>query len=224
MGYISVVEDDVSVRELIRCTLSSAGFAVAVYESGEAFLGALSDTDLLPELILLDIMLPGMDGMEVFRRLKNTGEDIPVVFLTAKNTELDKVMGLELGADDYIAKPFGVLELIARVKTVLRRMEKSGGEMKLSAGTVQMDIAAHTVYVAGEKTVLTYKEFEMLKYFMKNKGIVLTRDKLLNEIWGIDADIETRTVDMHIKTLRKKLQSAGAYIKTVRGVGYEFEV
>ena len=222
MAHIVIVEDDASVRELIRCTLSSAGFETEAYESAESFLEGFESREKSPQLLLLDIMLPGMDGTELFRRLKNAGAEIPAIFLTAKNTEIDKVTGLEMGADDYIAKPFGVLELIARVKAVLRRAVKDTDH--LCAGLVRLDVAGRSVRVGEEKVALTYKEFEMLRCFMQNKGIVLTRDKLLNEIWGVEADIETRTVDMHVKTLRKKIGPAGGYIKTVRGVGYEFEV
>ena len=181
-----------------------------------------------PQAILLDIMLPGIDGFETLRRLREK-EDfaVPVIFLTARTTEVDKVSGLNQGADDYITKPFGVLELIARVNAVIRRAgQRTGkpGTQAMEQGGLVMDTTGHILYVDGKKTELTYKEFEMLRYFMKNAGMVLTREMLLNKIWGIEADIETRTVDMHIKTLRKKLGRCGDYIKTVRGVGYRFEV
>ncbi|MEG2624849.1 MAG: response regulator transcription factor [Christensenella sp.] len=226
MAYIAVVEDDAAVRELIVCTLKSADFDTRAYECGEEFLKDYA-ANAQPQVILLDIMLPGIDGFEVFKRLNaQEGFNVPVIFLTARTTEIDKVSGLNAGADDYITKPFGVLELIARVKAVMRRSQKASTE-KLSimtAGELKLDIIEHTLYVNGEKTELTYKEFELLRYFMKNAKIVLTREMLLNEIWGIDADIETRTVDMHIKTLRQKIGRCGEYIKTVRGVGYRFEV
>lgn len=224
MAYIAVVEDDASVRELIVCTLKSAEFEVEAYESGEAFLKEYGEK--APQVLLLDIMLPGIDGFEVFRRLEALdGPEVPVIFLTARTTEVDKVLGLNLGADDYITKPFGVLELIARVKAVIRRSAKAatGRNEVLSAGGLKMDTAAHVLYVDGEKTELTYKEFEVLRYLMHNARMVLTREMLLNEIWGIDTEIETRTVDMHIKTLRQKIGRCGEYIKTVRGVGYRFE-
>lgn len=225
MAYIAVVEDDASVRELILCTLRSAGFAVEAYERGEDFLEQYGKREE-PDAILLDIMLPGIDGFEIFRRLSSqSGFDSPVIFLTARTTEVDKVSGLNLGADDYITKPFGVLELIARVNAVIRRCGRSAQpQQAIELGGLKMDISAHTLYVDGEKTELTYKEFEILYYFMRNPSLVLTREMLLNEIWGIDTDIETRTVDMHIKTLRQKIGRCGKHIKTVRGVGYRFEV
>ncbi len=225
VAYIAVVEDDASVRELIICTLKSAGFEVDAFERGEDLLARYEEMNV-PDAVLLDIMLPGIDGFEVFRRLSSQGDfDVPVIFLTARTTEVDKVSGLNLGADDYITKPFGVLELIARVNAVIRRSKKTARpQQAIERGALRMDVSAHTLYVSGKKTELTYKEFEMLRYFMCNPGIVLTRDMLLGEIWGIDTDIETRTVDMHIKTLRQKIGSCGEYIKTVRGVGYRFEV
>lgn len=225
MAYVAVVEDDASVRELILCTLKSAGFEVTAFESGEELLGQYEKIKE-PDAILLDIMLPGIDGLEVFQKLSSqAGFDIPVIFLTARTTEVDKVAGLNLGADDYITKPFGVLELIARVNAVIRRSKRTArtGQV-IELGQLRLDISAHNLYVAGVKTELTYKEFEMLRYFMQNTGLVLTREMLLNEIWGIDAEIETRTVDMHIKTLRHKIGTCGEYIQTVRGVGYRFEV
>lgn len=225
MAYIAVVEDDASVRELIVCTLKSAEFEVEAFACGEDFLKRCAEGKE-PQAVLLDIMLPGIDGFEVFKRLKaQNGFDVPVIFLTARTTEVDKVLGLNLGADDYITKPFGVLELIARVKAVIRRSAKAAVRQNevLSCDGLEMDTAAHVLYVDGKKTDLTYKEFEVLRYLMRNAKMVLTREMLLNEIWGIDTDIETRTVDMHIKTLRQKIGRRGEYIKTVRGVGYRFE-
>ncbi|WP_066647401.1 response regulator transcription factor [Christensenella timonensis] len=227
MAFVSVVEDDAAVRELITCTLQSAGFDVHAYACGEDMLREYGRMET-PQAILLDIMLPGIDGFETLRRLREK-EDfaVPVIFLTARTTEVDKVSGLNQGADDYITKPFGVLELIARVNAVIRRAGQRTGKPGVQAmeqGGLVMDTTGHILYVDGKKTELTYKEFEMLRYFMKNTGMVLTREMLLNKIWGIEADIETRTVDMHIKTLRKKLGRCGDYIKTVRGVGYRFEV
>ncbi|MEG1158107.1 MAG: response regulator transcription factor [Christensenellaceae bacterium] len=221
MSCIYVVEDDESVRELICCTLKSAGFEVCAFPSGEDFFAAYAgDADA----ILLDIMLPGMDGFEIYKKLHQIKDfEIPVIFLTARSTEVDKVSGLNLGADDYITKPFGVLELIARVNAVIRRCSKTEKTAQTTQGDLTIDAAAHILYVNGQKTELTYKEFKMVQYFMRNAGLVLTREMLLNEIWGIDAEIETRTVDMHIKTLRKKIGRCKEYIKTVRGVGYRFE-
>ncbi|MEA5002256.1 MAG: response regulator transcription factor [Christensenella sp.] len=227
MAFVSVVEDDAAVRELIMCTLQSAGFDVHVYACGEDMLREYEDCEK-PQAILLDITLPGIDGFETFRRLRDKEDfGVPVIFLTARTTEVDKVSGLNLGADDYMTKPFGVLELIARVNAVIRRAGRQPGKpevQRMEHGGLVMDTTGHILYVDGVKTELTYKEFEMLRYFMKNAGIVLTREMLLNKIWGIEADIETRTVDMHIKTLRKKLGRCGEYIKTIRGVGYRFEV
>lgn len=221
MAHICIVEDDASVRELICCTLRSAGFEYKSYESGEAFLKEYASEKKNVELVLLDIMLPGMNGYEVLEKIRNMGGDTKVIFLTAKDTELDKVAGLDMGADDYVGKPFGVLELIARVKAVLRRTVKAGNTT-LQAGILKIDTAARKVYVNLQRVELTYKEFELLHYMMTNEGIVISRDSFLSRIWGVDADIETRTVDMHIKTLREKLGVAGSYIKTVRGIGYEF--
>ncbi len=227
MAFVSVVEDDAAVRELITCTLQSAGFEVRAYACGEDMLRDDTKSEE-PQAILLDITLPGIDGFETFRRLRDKeGFLVPVIFLTARTMEVDKVSGLNLGADDYITKPFGVLELIARVNAVIRRAQKQTGKPEIQSmelGGIVMDTTGHILYVDGQKTELTYKEFEMLRCFMQNAGIVLTREMLLNKIWGIETDIETRTVDMHIKTLRKKLGRCGEYIKTVRGVGYRFEV
>ncbi len=220
MALIHIVEDDNSVRELICCALKSAGFEVESFASGEDFLSARG-SGATPGLLLLDIMLPGMDGLTLFSRIKNEGPIPPVIFLTAKNSEIDKVTGLNMGADDYIAKPFGVLELIARVNASLRRVGR-GNAGGLAAGAIKMDLDGRKVSVYGEAAGLTYKEFEMLRLFMQNPNVVISRDSFLNSIWGVEAQIETRTVDMHVKTLRAKLKSAGSYIKTVRNVGYEF--
>ncbi len=211
---ICVIEDDKSVNELICVTLKSAGYEVVSFGSAEEYLEAQSSFDL----ILLDVMLPGISGFELFERLKT-----PVIFLTARATELDKVTGLNLGAQDYITKPFMVLELIARVKGALRRTSREKASA-IEVGIITLDDIARRIYVDGKRAELTYKEFEMLKYFMLNLNKVITRESLLNNVWGIDAQIETRTIDMHIKTLRKKLGVGGQYIKTVRGVGYKFEV
>ncbi|HBU12662.1 MAG TPA: DNA-binding response regulator [Clostridiales bacterium] len=217
MAVIHVVEDDASVRELIRVTLQSGGFDVRAFASGEDFLASHNNE---ADLILLDIMLPGIDGLAVLKRLQNMGCEIPVILLTARNTEIDKVTGLDMGASDYIAKPFGVLELIARVKAALRRTHKPSDEIQ--AGIVSLNLSKRKAYVNGLAATLTYKEFEMLHLFMRNEGIVLTRDRFLDKIWGVETGIETRTVDVHIKTLRAKLGAAGKYIKTVRNVGYVF--
>ena len=175
-----------------------------------------------PDLVLLDIMLPGEDGLEILKKLKNSSKtkDIPVIMVTAKGSEYDKVVGLDSGADDYVTKPFGMMELISRIKAVLRRSGKQQDKTKLSVGGISLDTKKHEVKVDGEQVVLTLKEFELLEKLMRNQGIVLTRDQLLTEIWGYDFDGETRTVDVHIRTLRQKLGEQGSLVKTVRGVGY----
>ncbi|MBQ5333160.1 MAG: response regulator transcription factor [Oscillospiraceae bacterium] len=220
---IYYVEDDSSIRELVLYTLKTTGFEAKGFESGEGLFAELSRGNN-PELLLLDIMLPGEDGMEIIKRLKRGGYDFPVIMVTAKNSEYDKVTGLDCGADDYIAKPFGMMELVARIKAVLRRSERSGnissGDV-LSCGSVELDARSHIVTVNGVPAELTLKEFELLRILMKNKNAVLTRDTLLESIWGYDCAGETRTVDVHVKTLRQKLGEGAEIIKTVRGVGYK---
>ena len=219
---IFCVEDDNNIRELVVYTLETTGFKARGFEDGSRFLEALAlDT---PELILLDIMLPGEDGISLLKQLKASVKtrDIPVIMMTAKGTEYDKVKGLDLGADDYVTKPFGMMELVSRVKAVLRRSRKSAvnEEDKISLGHIIMDVKKHEVSSDGKVVTLTLKEFELLKRMMKNPDIVLTRDQLLEDIWGYDFDGETRTVDVHVRTLRQKLGDAGEQIQTVRGVGY----
>lgn len=220
---IYYAEDDSSIRELVLYTLKTTGFEARGFENGEKLFEALSAGDI-PQLLLLDIMLPGEDGIEIMKRLKRGGYDFPVIMVTAKNSEYDKVTGLDCGADDYISKPFGMMELIARIKAVLRRAERTeslaGGDI-LSCGGVELDVRRHTVTVNGVPAELTLKEFELLRILMKNRNAVLTRDNLLESIWGYDCAGETRTVDVHIKTLRQKLGSGSEIIKTVRGVGYK---
>ena len=220
---IYYAEDDSSIRELVLYTLKTTGFEARGFENGEKLFEALSAGDI-PQLLLLDIMLPGEDGIEIMKRLRRGGYDFPVIMVTAKNSEYDKVTGLDCGADDYISKPFGMMELIARIKAVLRRAERTeslAGEDILSCGGVELDVRRHTVTVNGEPAELTLKEFELLRILMKNRNAVLTRDNLLESIWGYDCAGETRTVDVHIKTLRQKLGSGAEIIKTVRGVGYK---
>lgn len=220
---IYYAEDDSSIRELVLYTLKTTGFEARGFENGEKLFEALSAGDI-PQLLLLDIMLPGEDGIEIMKRLRRGDYDFPVIMVTAKNSEYDKVTGLDCGADDYISKPFGMMELIARIKAVLRRAERTeslaGGDI-LSCGGVELDVRRHTVTVNGVPTELTLKEFELLRILMKNRNAVLTRDNLLESIWGYDCAGETRTVDVHIKTLRQKLGSGAEIIKTVRGVGYK---
>ena len=217
---IYCVEDERNIRELIVYTLESSGFTARGLESGKELNAAIAEQ--LPDLILLDIMLPGEDGLEILSRLKasEVTKEIPVIMVTAKGAEYDKVMGLDCGADDYITKPFGMMELVSRIKAVLRRTKKKEEAEVLKAGPITLNEKKHEVLVDGEHINLTLKEYEMLKRLIHNKGIVLTRDRLLEEIWGYDFDGETRTVDVHIRTLRQKLGSAGEVIETVRGVGY----
>lgn len=217
---IFCVEDDDNIRELVIYTLETTGLEARGFADGTAFMETLAfDT---PELVLLDIMLPGEDGLEILKKLKNSSKtkDIPVIMVTAKGSEYDKVVGLDSGADDYVTKPFGMMELISRIKAVLRRSGKQQDKTKLSVGGICLDTKKHEVKVDGENAVLTLKEFELLEKLMRNQGIVLTRDQLLTEIWGYDFDGETRTVDVHIRTLRQKLGEQGSLVKTVRGVGY----
>ena len=219
---IFCVEDDGNIRELVVYTLESTGFQARGFEDGSSFLEALALET--PELVLLDIMLPGEDGMELLRKLKASKKtkDIPVIMVTAKGAEYDKVKGLDAGADDYVTKPFGMMELISRIKAVLRRSAKGSvsSEATFEIGEIRLDPKKHEVTVHGEVVNLTLKEYELLKRLMKNSNIVLTRDQLLEDIWGYDFDGETRTVDVHVRTLRQKLGDAGEQIETVRGVGY----
>ena len=217
---IYCVEDDDNIRELVIYTLETTGLKARGFAEGSAFMEALAfDT---PELILLDIMLPGDDGLELLKKLKSSPKTkgIPVIMVTAKGTEYDKVIGLDSGADDYVTKPFGMMELVSRIKAVLRRSGKVEDRIDMELSGVRMDIKKHEVTVDGKQVALTLKEFELLEKLMRNQGSVLTRDQLLTEIWGYDFDGETRTVDVHIRTLRQKLGTKGEIIQTVRGVGY----
>lgn len=219
---IFCVEDDSNIRELVVYTLETTGFKARGFEDGKEFLEALALET--PELVLMDIMLPGEDGIELLKRLKASPKtrDIPVIMVTAKGAEYDKVKGLDLGADDYVTKPFGMMELISRIKAVLRRSQKSSNELQdiIKIGDIEIDTKKHEVTASGEIVNLTLKEYELLKRLMKNSNIVMTRDLLLEEIWGYDFDGETRTVDVHVRTLRQKLGKSGERIETVRGVGY----
>lgn len=217
---IYCVEDDDNIRELVIYTLETTGLKARGFADGSAFMEALAfDT---PELILLDIMLPGDDGLELLKKLKSSQKtkNIPVIMVTAKGSEYDKVVGLDSGADDYVTKPFGMMELVSRIKAVLRRTGKVEDRMDMETAGVHVDVKKHEVTVDGKEISLTLKEFELLEKLMRNQGIVLTRDQLLTEIWGYDFDGETRTVDVHIRTLRQKLGEKGEIIQTVRGVGY----
>ena len=217
------VDDDNTIRDIEVYTLTQTGFEARGFADGVSMLSALKEEK--PRLIVLDIMLPGMDGTEVLRQIRSNPEtrQIPVIMATAKGTEMDKIQGLDSGADDYLVKPFGVMEMVSRIKAVLRRYEPRESQDVLTVGKITLRDSERLVTVEGEKKSLTYKEFEILKLFMNNLGIVFSRDNLLKQIWGMDYLGESRTVDMHIKTLRQKLGSAGAYIETVIGVGYRME-
>ena len=217
---IYCVEDDDNIRELVIYTLETTGLKAQGFAEGTSFMEALAfDT---PELVLLDIMLPGEDGMELLHKLKNSSKtkDIPVIMVTAKGAEYDKVIGLDSGADDYVTKPFGMMELVSRIKAVLRRAGKIPDKADLEVAGVKINVKKHEVTVDGKPVTLTLKEFELLERLMLNQNIVLTRDQLLEDIWGYDFDGETRTVDVHVRTLRQKLGKKGSMIETVRGVGY----
>ena len=223
MATIYIVEDDVNIREIERYALKNSGYQVEKFQWRADLFKRLESK--VPALILLDIMLPNEDGLDILTKIradKNTAK-VPIIMVTAKTSELDKVKGLDLGADDYISKPFGVMELISRVKALLRRTTNAQEESQISYGNILVDNDKHAVYVDGKLCELTYKEFELLKYLVINKGIVLSRDKIMNQVWGFDYEGESRTVDMHIKTLRQKLGEAGSHIKTVRNVGYMVE-
>lgn len=220
---IYLVEDDNSIRELVIYTLQSTGMEATGFSCAKDFWNAMKTET--PSLILLDIMLPDEDGLTILKKLRAASgtERLPVIMLTAKGTEYDKVIGLDNGADDYIPKPFGMMELVSRVKAVLRRTKPEQKPSQYRIGPVAVDVGKHTVTVEEEPVTLTFKEFELLSYLMENEGIVLTRDQLLSKIWGYDFDGETRTVDVHIRTLRQKLGLGGNYIETIRGVGYKME-
>ena len=217
------VDDDNTIRDIEVYTLVKTGFEAKGFANGISMLEALKTEK--PELIVLDIMLPGKDGVDVLKEIRNNPETckIPVIMATAKGTEMDKIQGLDTGADDYLVKPFGVMEMVSRIKAVLRRCEPNEAEKELSVGNITLNDQKHMVTVMGEKVTLTFKEFEMLKLFMSHPGVVYSRDKLLSEIWGSEYLGESRTVDMHIKTLRQKLGEAGKHIETVIGVGYRLE-
>lgn len=217
---IYCVEDERNIRELIVYTLETSGFQTRGFSSGAELFQELALEK--PELILLDIMLPGEDGLEILKKLKTSTntKEIPVIMVTARGAEYDKVLGLDSGADDYISKPFGMMEFVARVRALLRRSQTASGSRKLEIANLEMDVDKHEVIADGQGITLTLKEFQLLRYLLENQGIVLSRDQLLEHIWGYDFDGETRTVDVHIRTLRQKLGSCGELVETVRGVGY----
>ena len=220
---IYCVEDDLSIRELMLYTLRASGFEAAGFGDGEKLFRALEQQ--LPQMILLDIMLPGMDGIEILKQLRvnPVTAQIPVIMASARGTEYDKVLGLDLGADDYLAKPFGMMEMVSRIRAVLRRSASVQKQSRLCLGELVMDVGAHTVTAEGIRISLTLKEFELLRLFLSAPGRVFDREQLLERVWGTDYIGESRTVDVHIATLRTKLGACGDYIRTVRGVGYRME-
>lgn len=226
MNRIYIVEDDVSIRQLVLYALKNSGFEAQGFASGADFFVAARGQ--APDLLLLDIMLPDMDGMQILRQVRGSSfSQIPVMMLTAKGSEFDKVNALDNGADDYLTKPFGVMELISRVKALLRRTSSLSlilqDEEPLSCGPILLDRQKHQVFCDKELVNLTFKEFELLTHLLRNEGKVLSRDQLMQAVWGFDFEGESRTVDMHIKQLRHKLGANGALIQTVRGVGYKFD-
>lgn len=222
---IYVVEDDANIRELEEYALKSSGYEVKAYEDGSSLLDDCLNE--CPDLVLLDIMLPGEDGITILKKLRNnpSTQNIPIILVTAKSSEIEKVKGLDSGADDYVTKPFGIMELMSRIRALLRRSSKENlsAHQCLSCGPISIDEDKHKVMVENKECVLTFKEYELLKYLIKNKGIVLSRDRLIEQVWGFDYQGESRTVDMHIKTLRQKITPASDMIKTIRNVGYKIE-
>lgn len=219
------VEDDASIRDIEVYALSSAGFEARGFEDGSSFYAAITGEKDKPQLIVLDVMLPGIDGIELLRRIRANAalKQIPIVMATAKGSEYDRIQGLDLGADYYLTKPFGVMELISCVKAVLRRCGAEDEKGTLNACGISMNTLEHTVSADGERITLTYKEYELLKLFLSHMGTAFTREQLMERVWGTDYMGETRTIDMHIRTLRQKLGKCGESIKTVRNVGYRME-
>ena len=219
------VEDDASIRDIEVYALSSAGFEARGFEDGSSFYAAITGEKEKPQLIVLDVMLPGIDGIELLRRIRANAalKQIPIVMATAKGSEYDKIQGLDLGADYYLTKPFGVMEFISCVKAVLSRCGAEDEKGTLNACGISMNTLEHTVSADGERITLTYKEYELLKLFLSHIGTAFTREQLMELIWGTDYMGETRTIDMHIRTLRQKLGKCGESIKTVRNVGYRME-
>jgi len=220
---IIFVEDDEEIRAIVLYALRSAGFEADGFETAKSFFDDLSRSPVMPALVLLDIMLPEDDGLSILQALRASPQtkNLPVIMLTAKGSEFDRVTGLDLGADDYMVKPFGVMELISRINAVLRRSAIKPVEKQLTYESITLDSARRTVTVDEANVQLTYKEFELLYYLLLNTRLVLTRDRIMEAVWGYDFEGESRTLDMHIRTLRQKLGAAGAHIKTVRNVGYK---
>lgn len=223
MALIYIVEDDKNISEIESYALKNSGYLVDTFENAKTFWSRVQDRK--PDLVLLDVMLPDSDGIEVLKKMRRNPDTrrVPVIMVTAKSSEIDKVKGLDNGADDYITKPFGIMELISRVKAILRRINQDEEEKQLVFQNITLDCEKRQVALDGENCELTYKEFELLKLFLQNAGIVMTRETIMEKVWGIDFEGESRTLDMHIKTLRQKLGDAGKHIKTVRNVGYRIE-
>ena len=223
MALIYVLEDDRNIREIEEIALNNAGYQVVSFETAKEFQQKLNERS--PDLLLLDLMLPDADGLELVMQLRQNvmTRSLPVIMVTAKTTELDKVRGLDSGADDYLTKPFSVMELISRVKALLRRSMKGLNERIITIGEISLDVERRKVTIEGERCELTYKEYELLKLLMNNAGIVTPREEILEKVWETDFEGESRTIDMHIKTLRQKLGNSANRIKTVRNVGYLFE-
>ena len=223
MAVIYIVEDDKNISEIESYALKNSGYQVDSFENAKTFWSRCQERK--PDLVLLDVMLPDSDGIEVLKKIRRNPDlkRVPVIMVTAKSSEIDKVKGLDNGADDYITKPFGIMELISRVKALLRRMNQDEEEKQLEFQNIVLDCEKRQVMLDGQLCELTYKEFELLKLFLQNAGIVMTRENIMEKVWGIDFEGESRTLDMHIKTLRQKLGDAGKHIKTVRNVGYRIE-
>jgi len=223
MAIIYIVEDDRNIREIETIALKNSGYTVEAFELAKPFYRRLDERT--PDFVLLDVMLPDEDGLDILKKLRSRGDTkkLPILMVTAKSTELDKVRGLDMGADDYLSKPFGVMELVSRVKALLRRTMADTEEKFYRLGDIFMDGERRMAYVKDIPMELTFKEYELLKYLIANQGIVLTREQIMGQVWGTYFEGETRTVDMHIKTLRQKLQEEGARIRTVRNVGYVIE-
>ena len=223
MSVIYIVEDDKNISEIESYALKNSGYQVDSFENAKTFWSRCQERK--PDLVLLDVMLPDSDGIEVLKKIRRNPDlkRVPAIMVTAKSSEIDKVKGLDNGADDYITKPFGIMELISRVKALLRRMNQDEEEKQLEFQNIVLDCEKRQVMLDGQLCELTYKEFELLKLFLQNAGIVMTRENIMEKVWGIDFEGESRTLDMHIKTLRQKLGDAGKHIKTVRNVGYRIE-
>ena len=223
MALIYIVEDDQNIREIESFALKNSGYQVQDFPNAKEFYRAVKE--IKPDAVLLDIMLPDEDGMEILQKIRKNPETkrLPIIMVTAKSTELDRVKGLDLGADDYIVKPFGVMELIYRVKALLRRSMGEEHEKMLKVDEIFMDDERHLVFVGEKQCDLTFKEYELLRFLMQNRGIVLSRNVIMDRIWDMNCDVESRTLDVHLKTLRAKLGDSAHHIKTIRNVGYRME-